>query len=348
MFLILISCFVHAEGAQDYYQFIEKAAAYAEPITEETLKNQIELARVRLVLEDKQYALNLTDNNHSPVFIPLNLSREELRAAIMARLHVDFILDYLRTNSPTHKVLSVQSFENYSEELILVQDFYVGNFSVLMLLPHVDDDAPLPAVVIMHGHGSNPQRAKGNRYGEELVRAGFVVAIPEFRAMNCDEEETNVSKTLLLHGFTLEGLHVYETLLVLKYLKEHPFVDKKRIGAISHSGGSSILHLVVRLSDTVKSMLTDYPANYLNFCGENGIHDETIPRLKKYTAAINNYKTLAIPVKEVPYNYQRNGTKIEAKEIISFFKISLEEQSFLQKLWKTLVRFIRIFLFMES
>ncbi len=327
LFLFLVSMVVHAEEVQDYYDFIQKSEAYAEPITEETLKTQIELARVRLMLEDKQYALNLTDSNHSPVFIPPNLSREELRAAIITRLHIDFLLDYLKTNPPTVKVVSRQLFENYTEESIVISDYYVGNISILVLVPHVNDDAPLPAILIMHGHGSSPQRAKNNRYGEDLVRSGFVVVIPLFRAMDCDEEESNVSKSLLLQGFTLEGLHVYETVLVLEYLKNHSFVDAKKIGAVSHSGGSSILHLVVRLSKDVKSMIIDYPANYLNFCGENGIHDETIPRLKKYTPAINNYKTLTIPVKEVPYNYQRNGTRIEAGEILDFFKSTLEDPS---------------------
>ncbi|GAI30121.1 unnamed protein product, partial [marine sediment metagenome] len=76
-----------------------------------------------------------------------------------------------------------------------------------------------PVIIGLHGHRETNVIFRDNYFGIDFVARGFLVIIPTFRAMNIDKEEDAVTRKLCLNGFTLMGLRVYETLLVIKYLK---------------------------------------------------------------------------------------------------------------------------------
>ncbi len=168
-----------------------------------------------------------------------------------------------------------------------------------------------PAIIGLHGHGDTSLTFKNEYMGIDFVEQGFVVIMPSFRSMWCDEK---LSKELLLNGFTKMGFRVYETLLLIKYLTYLDEVDNDNIGIIGHSGGSSVAHLVVRITDSIKVQVSDHCTNWLDMCGDaNKIHCETIPYLTYYSDEIQISDYVDIPVLKVPYGFGEN------KELITEF-----------------------------
>jgi dienelactone hydrolase len=64
---------------------------------------------------------------------------------------------------------------------LLFEDAQVGTFSVLLLIP--EGGEPHPAIVGLHGHGDSKEIFKQKYFGEDLVKEGFVVIMPSFRAI---------------------------------------------------------------------------------------------------------------------------------------------------------------------
>ena len=199
---------------------------------------------------------------------------------------------------------------------MLFEDEHVGIFNVLMLIPKQKKIRQLPAIIGLHGHHNSSWIFRDNYMGIDLVREGFIVIMPCFRAMS--RKDTDVSKKLYLNGFTLMGIRVYETLLLIKYLNYIGEVDNEKIGIISHSGGGAVANLVVRLTDAINAQVTDTSSDYL----DDHFHCETIPNLSYYHKTINDIDSLNIPVLQVSYGYP--GDKIR-QEIIEFFITNLEK-----------------------
>jgi dienelactone hydrolase len=243
------------------------------------------------------------------------LSSEELKNIIINSLNIKFLLNHLKSSSQLDVlVISSVDYRHYVEKELIINDKFIGKLHVLLLKPKESNQSKA-AILALHGHLLNP---KAFLFSEKLANAGYIVAIPKFRAMLCDKTEENTSKKLLLNGFTLMGLRVYESMLVVKYLQSLEGV--KNIGAIAHSGGSSTLNLIVRIPNFLKAIVYDYNVNYLNFCSFNRIHCETIPQLYKYHPAINNPETLTIPNLKAAYEY----SDISFEEIKSFFDNNLK------------------------
>jgi hypothetical protein len=141
--------------------------------------------------------------------------------------------------------------------------------------------------------------------GIDLVREGFVVVMLSSRAMQCQEDECGISNILLLNGFALQGIRVYEALLLIKYLKYIDYqgggIDSTKMGIISHSGGSSTANLVVRVTDDIKAQVTDYRHPYID---GPPAHCETVPHLSYFSDEINDRNTLSFPMLQVPYGFK--------------------------------------------
>lgn len=319
MKLLLLIFLIPIVTAQPYSDFIEQHKEHAKPTTLENIQEQIDYALYRLEKDGQEYAFDL--NTLTPAPFTTNWTKEEAQTAITTALNIKFLLPHLAEKLNTTIIAEAQR-EGYTEQEIIINTPHVGPLKILILKPHTKNP---PAIIGLHGHEGTPEKFAQQFHTENLARAGFLVAIPEFKAMGCNQEEHNTSIELLTKGFTLMGIHVYETLLTEHYLNQQGITN---IGALAHSGGSSILHLTLWLNTTIRTAVHDYPPNYLNYCA--GIHDETIPQLKRHTPAISN--PAHVRIKEYPYSYP----KLTPEQLINEFKHMKETP--MQKLKKIILK----------
>jgi len=279
-----------------YTDFIKKNVEYQSKVSWESVQNQIELAGDYL----KEHPEGKVSDN--------------LKETLIEELKIGFLLDDTKRSNLEVSFVSRTNFDEYFEEELMFNDSQVGSFSTLLLIPK-GIKVSHPAIIGLHGHGDSAKVFKNHYLGEDLVEEGFVVMIPNFRAMDCREREHNISKELYLNGFTLMGLRVYEVSLIIDYLQSMPFVKEDKIGLIGHSGGSSTGHLVVRTNQDIKAFVFDYYPPLLNSC--EGLSDETLPSLAYYNPQINDVSSLEIPFREFLYGYPN---KKDRREAIDFFK----------------------------
>jgi len=198
---------------------------------------------------------------------------------------------------------------------LLFWDAEVGSFEALLLLPA--GEGPHPAILGLHGHRDDPEVFAADYLGERLAEVGFAVLMPRLRLHDCSMVENYVARGLLKGGRTLMGLRVYETLLMEKYLRWLDAVDARRVGLLSHSGGSSTANLAVRLSDAFRAHVVDYQVDYRNFCGPLDVHCETVPALVPLAADVNYFAALDVPSLRVPYKFADPELR---EEIVGFFR----------------------------
>jgi len=286
---------------EPYYQFPERHKKYSKRISQNELRDQINMAS------------SLINANTNSLF---ELSSEELNKIILEGLNIGFLLEGINKRPLTVTTISEHIYDDYLERNLLFEDVHVGKFRALILIPKVNKSS-FPALLGLDGHRSTRNRFKDEFMGLELMREGFVVLMIGFRAMNLGNDEVKISRKLLLHGFSLMGIRVYESLLLLKYLLYLNKVDNKRIGIIGHSGGSSIAHLIVRLTSHIRAKVTDFDNDYLDMSGP--IHCERIPNLSYYHKTITDDSSLSIPALKVPYGFREMRENIK-----NFFLIHLK------------------------
>lgn len=287
-----------------YRDFIKNNEQYQKPTSMTEIQSKIGNARAYL------------ETN------PSGKVADDLRGKIIEELNINFLLDELNERELLVTTIASHQYEAYLEKELLFEDPQVGTFSGLLLIPNQERES-YPAIVGLHGHGDSKEIFKQKYFGEDLVDEGFIVIMPSFRAMACDELERDISKELLLKGFTLMGLRVYETHLLIKYLKSKDFVDKNKIGIIGHSGGSHTANVVSRVSQDLKAGVYDYDSFMLDFCIENNpdIHCQTVPSLAYYDPQINDHSTLKFPSRKFEYGYKELNDK---QEVINFFNENLK------------------------
>lgn len=249
---------------------------------------------------------------------PLGLDPATLRERIIDELHVGFLLDGLGRRSLYVTALRQSDEGDFFRRKLLFRDLEVGSFEATLLVPR--GVGPRAAVLGLHGHRDNDRIFTRRYLGDELARRGFVVLVPRLRAHNCSPSENRIAHALLRRGFTLMGLHVYESLLMLEYLNSLEQVDSRRIGILGHSGGSSIANLVVRISDGFAAQVTDYATDFRNHCGPFDVHCETVPGLFRLSADINQRRSLSIPWRHVPYRYRDEEVR---SDVLDFFETHL-------------------------
>ncbi len=244
------------------------------------------------------------------------LPGEELRRRIVDGLAIDGLLVGLRERALAVAVLGEsRSPAGVSWRKLLFWDPAVGLFDGLLLLPA--GDGPHPAVIGLHGHRHNGKIFAEEYLGARLAREGIAVLVPRFRAHDCLVTESLVARALRARGLTLMGFRVYEVLLMRKYLEHLDAVDGRRVGLLSHSGGSSVANLVVRVADGFRAHVADYRVGYLDTCGPLEVHCETIPALAPLAAEVNDFTTLELPHLLVPYKFPDPELR---SEIVAFFR----------------------------
>lgn len=135
----------------------------------------------------------------------------------------------------------------------------------------------LPALLAIHGHGGNYvqgkskliERRRGNPtygYGVKLIRAGFVLMAidllgfeerriaPLVSGVPWEKDmERMLFGNLLLQGFTLAGMNLFELSRAIDYLSSRlDLIDVNRIGVVGHSMGGTLAPLLMLFDHRIK------------------------------------------------------------------------------------------------
>ena len=250
----------------------------------------------------------------------LNIETNSLKNLILTELNIQQLSDNLNEELLSITCTAIIDNDAYIEKKLLFYDQHVGFFEVLILIPK-QDKARYPAIIGLHGHRQTSYNFKEDFFVEDLVNEGFIVIIPAFRAMGLTETEYIISKKLLLNGFTLMGIRVYETLLVEKYLQHLEYVEEENIGIFGHSGGCSIASFVTVLCSRIKAKVVDHESNFMDRTDLYGIYDEILPALVEHSETIHNYNSTPENSKfKAPYEYPGCQHKV-----LDFFKKYLKK-----------------------
>lgn len=275
--------------AADYERFIERAREQRSPVSQEELdRSLLAIARGEVGLVE------------GPI------SRRELRDAVLDGLNIRFLVEGLDERPLEAVIVREAEVSSHLETELLFIDPYVGELQGLFLRPR--GEGPFPAVVAIHGHGDDAFVYRDRYHGGEYPGRGYAILILTMRAMGIDETEHEISRSLLLEGFTLIGLRTYESLLGSKYLRHRGDILHERIGLIGHSGGSSTGNLTVHATGPdpgrgFRAYVSDHEVTFFLSSPFEPYHCETVPALYPYHRLINDFSGSPIPVLRVPYGY---------------------------------------------
>ena len=257
----------------------------------------------------------------------MKLSQDELRTKITDALNIGFMLDGLDAR-PLHVTIFAEEETEQAGVIsrrLIFTDPLVGEFEALQLEPAGSDR--VPAIIGLHGHFETPAIFANEYLGTELAAEGYLVVMPQFRAMDVVDPEEEISRTLIYGGFHLMAMRVYETLLIEKYLRSVDRVDTAHIGILSHSGGSSTANLVIHLTKGIAAQVTDYYVDwrdrFISLSGDLAVHCETVPGLFPLSTTFPEDWSAPIPRLSIPY--AENGFADYATEIRDFFATHLHK-----------------------
>jgi len=257
----------------------------------------------------------------------MTLNQQQLRTAIIEALNMGFMLDGLDARPLTVTIFAETEEAGAARALtarrLIFSDPLVGEFEALQLEPA--GSQRLPAIIGLHGHFDTPAIFAAKFLGAALAAEGYVMLMPQFRAMECFGPEDQISRALIYGGFNLMSMRVYEALLMEKYLRSLERVDARRIGILSHSGGSSTANLVVHLTDGIAAQVTDYYVDWRDRCipppANLPVHCETVPGLFPLSTTFPDDRSAPIPRLSIPY--AENGFDEDATQIREFFAAQL-------------------------
>lgn len=273
-------CEVRSDCWDQYLDFLTLASDHATPISGGTLGRQL-----------AEIELDQAPRHESP-------PSGDLSADLIAALNMGFLLDGLDERPLTVTVIERDEFPAYTRQRLLLHDPYVGTFDALLLTPPSED--PVPAVIALHGHGDCHETYIEQYRGWTYPHAGYAFLAIGLRAAEGGGPgtvEDMVATRALLDGYSLVGLHAYEAILGLRYLRHLPAVDGDRVGLIGHSGGSAIGNLAVRMHDGFAAYVSDMAATYYH-----PGNDETTPSLYPFHKLVEDFSTCPTPVLVVDYD----------------------------------------------
>jgi hypothetical protein len=253
----------------------------------------------------------------------MELSQDQLRTKIIEALNMAFMLDEFDARPLQVMIFAESEDAGVVSRRLIFNDPLVGEFEALQLEPA--GSQRVPAIIGLHGHFDTPRIFANKFLGGELAAEGYLVLMPQFRAMACFGPEDEISRTLINGGFHLMAMRVYEALLMQKYLRSLDRVDSKRIGILSHSGGSSTANLVVHLTDGIAAQVTDYYVDWRDRCipppADYPVHCETVPGLFPLSTTFPDDRSAPTPRLSIPY--AENGFADDADAVRGFFAAHL-------------------------
>ncbi len=273
----------------EYEHFRVIATPYARPIEQQALD-----ARLQAIARGE-----------APIYDAAQ-PEATLRQALIDGLGIGFLLDGLDDRRLDVIVTAERDTAYYHETELALVDPWIGEVPAILLTPL--GPGPFPGVVAVHGHGDDAAIYRDRYHGSEYPGHGYAVLILTMRAMGIDDAEHTISRELLLDGFSLMGLRVYESLLGLRYLRSRADVRADAIGLIGHSGGSSTGNLTIRVqppgsSHGFRAYVSDHHVDYFSSSPIEPYHCETVPALYPYHPAINVLAGAPIATLTVPYAY---------------------------------------------
>lgn len=269
----------------DYKRFITRAKEHARPIEPDRL-------------EEKIQALVTTSEHPTARTLPI----DELSALLVDQLNISFLLDQIDQRPLKATTVRIGQHEGYTEKEILFNDPFVGKFKGTLLLPKKNE--AIPGIIALPGHVMNAKGFIDTYNGKKLAQSGIAMLAITMRGMGMGEAEKNITRELLLNGFTFAGIQVYETLLGLKYLKSIDKVDSQNIGLYGHSGGCPIIQLTVLIEKGFKCAVCDFKAGYI-FEGHN-----LVPNLVPYRIQIEKTSANKVPFLFEPYSHSHSIERV--------------------------------------
>ncbi len=282
---------------EEYLEFIVRAQEHACPIGEQ------ELIRSIYGVADLEPA-------------PPPVKRHALADGIVDALNIRFLLDGL-DERPLQVIHFRRSFEDgFWTERFILRDPWVGEILGQAIHPAPPDEAegPWPAVLAVHGHGTGGDDWADVYHGLDMVEAGAMLFVLDNRMMYADQGETDVNTALMLEGFTLLGLHVYEVLVLHKYMRWRQDVDHRRIGLIGHSAGANKGNQLIRITDAFAAYVSDTETDVIELGPDDAwsVHEALVPALEPYEELINDFATARTPVLVQPYGFGDGPAEILA------------------------------------
>ena len=284
------------EGCIDTYLGLPAQwSAYADPISESTLEGQLD---------------DMADGDVQ-IYSPDDISDDALDSIVSRELNMGFLLDGLDDRELTVTEIHQEQQSGYRELHLILEDPWVGSFFGILLIPDGAESNPVPGVLSVHGHGQQAGDVLDDLFGREYPDHGYALMTITFRGMGADESEDAATRALLLEGFTLEALRIYESLLALEVLRWLGEVDSERLAVVGHSGGSLAWNLAIRNNPPVQALVSDLQGTYYDLW-KGWVLDDTIPGLHPYYPAINELSGTGVVVKTVDYSYQEQFDEIVA------------------------------------
>ncbi|MGA2712983.1 MAG: alpha/beta hydrolase family protein [Bryobacteraceae bacterium] len=173
------------------------------------------------------------------------------------------------------RTISVDQKDDYRIEKFVFDNGVDSEVPGYIAIPN-KRNGQLPAVLAMHGHGSDKDNMFGYKpnsqnVAEMLVRRGYVViAIDNYftgerrgtgpagrleMQLGKSDQEMSLFKLNLWLGRTLWGMMLRDEQLALDYLESRPEVDRNRIGVQGMSMGSTGAWWLGAIDDRVKAIV---------------------------------------------------------------------------------------------
>ncbi len=221
------------------------------------------------------------------------------------------LLGNFQPPSQWHTVVErvVEASDHTREELVLEAKGY-PSLPVYLLKPKQHGGARRPGIVALHGHGAfgydavagiatTPERRKSIEeanydYGLQLVRRGYVVAVPCFipfgrrlddrEAYGGDDPCAVTFVRLQMLGRVLMGENLRDALWSVNLLEQTPEVDSSRFGCVGLSYGGRMTMLTTALDPRIRVAVI---SGALNVMQERIMHRyscgaQVIPGLLEY------------------------------------------------------------------
>jgi hypothetical protein len=294
----------------DYYRFIETQSRHALPTTSVKILQSVEsLLRAPIILEQ--------------------IGTKELRSKLLDLLNVEFIFKQIESIPLGVFSEIIEQTDEYSKKRLTFFDPFVGQFKGFLFEPK--SKRKYPVVIALHGHASGPEHMKKLLGAKDYLSNGIALLLIESRGICGAPNEDELVKELMLNGFSLLGLHVYETAVALKYLAvkdDEPGgkIDSKNVGLIGHSAGSTTGNVAVRIfGRRIKTFVTDQNVSYLDpsFSWEGALWVYDVPSLYPYRNIINQFEKMDTFVLPLPYGFEDPNRNYQ-KEIIQYFAETLK------------------------